>query len=313
MIEVRALRYDYPGRRALDEVTFALPERSITALVGPNGAGKTTLLRCIAALDEPYSGNITVGGIDTQRSPRSVHRLTGFLPDHFGLYGELTARQCLVFAARAHRVRAAEVDARIEEIAAAFGIESWLGRPAGSLSRGQRQRLAMAQAIVHRPRVLLLDEPASGLDPEARHTAAALIRQLGAEGMTVLVSSHILAELETYCSAMLVLSEGRVIEHRALDAPSSKLRRIVVSLLVAAPETDARLPVSEALSWRRLDERRYEASLEGDEQAQAQLLQQLIAAGFPVDEFRVVRDSLEAAYIDAVRKRPMQGAAEAAP
>ena len=231
IIEVIDLTFDYPGFRALSSVSLRIEPGTVTALVGPNGAGKTTLLRCIAALDTPLSGTVRVAGLDVYESPREVHRLMGFLSDNFGLYGDLTVAQGLEYAARSQGLAAKDVALAVKTTAGRMGLGDKLQHLASTLSRGQRQRLAIGQAIIHSPQVLLLDEPASGLDPEARSALAGVFKALQAQGMTLLVSSHILAELDEYSTHMLALNQGRVLEHRALgmaalpDATGAPARR----------------------------------------------------------------------------------------
>ena len=218
MIKVSNLNYEYPGKRALKDVSFSIPDASVTALVGPNGAGKTTLLRCLAALDEPFSGEINVAGIDVTREPRRVHQVLGYLSDFFGLYDDLTVRQCLSFAAWLHRLPEDTVEGCVRKTASLLELTNWLESKVKTLSRGWRQRLGIAQAIIHNPKLLLLDEPSAGLDPEARVSLSKLFRDLQREGMTLVVSSHILAELEDYCTDMLVLRDGEIAEHRGATA-----------------------------------------------------------------------------------------------
>jgi ABC-2 type transport system ATP-binding protein len=235
-LEARDLIFEYPRVRALDGVSFAVPRGSITALVGPNGAGKSTLLRCLAALALPFSGCARVGGVDTAAAPRQCHRLLGFLPDFYGLYDELTAGRCLKYAARSKGIATESCDGAVERTAARLGLGDRLGAKAGELSRGQRQALAIGQAVIHGPEVLLLDEPASGLDPEARRNLAGLLRSLRAEGMTILVSSHILAELEEYATEMIVLREGRLTDRRSLGGAPAGGRALRVVLATVRGE-----------------------------------------------------------------------------
>ena len=309
MIEVRDLRFDYPGTRALDRVSFRLAAGSVTALVGPNGAGKTTLLRCLAGLDAPHGGSVMLDGIDVGLDPRAAHARLGFLPDHFGLYAELSARRCLQHAGASRGLSGADLDRRIVDTARSVGLQDKLDDKAGSLSRGQRQRLALAQAILHRPKVLLLDEPASGLDPEARAALSELMRTLANEGMTLLVSSHILAELETYCSAMLVLSGGRVLEHRQSLAAASAVgnqpgpRRLRIRLAQPIDDVErlrTRLPAT--LSEVHIDRDRIEASSSVDDAALPALLRELLVLDLPVCEFTRIDASLQQQYLDAVRE-----------
>ncbi|MBL6752604.1 MAG: ABC transporter ATP-binding protein [Nevskia sp.] len=301
MIEASGLVYEYPGMRALDDVSFSLPERSITALVGPNGAGKTTLLRCLAALDEPFAGGITVAGIDVLHQPRQAHRQIGYLPDDFGLYADLSVRQCLLYAGRARGLDEAELVRRVPQVVAELGLAERLPEKAGTLSRGQRQRLAIAQAVIHRPRVLLLDEPASGLDPESRASLSGLMRSLRDGGMTLVVSSHILAELEEYCTGMLVLQRGRVVEHRLLDfAQVPAVRR--VRLRLARPAAQLAEALGQCAGVGRVAPAPDTASFEfaGDDAALAALLGTLVAQGLAVCELAVEQDSLQDAYLAAV-------------
>ncbi len=215
MLEVRSLRFDYPNHPALVDVTFTLAAGSVTALVGPNGAGKSTLMRCIAGLSEPLAGAVYLNGVAITDNPRLAHRDIGYLEDEFGLYDELTASQCLHHAAAARGVPDTNLDARTEAVAAQLDIAHCLPKRVRELSRGQRQRVAIGQAIISTPKLLVLDEPASGLDPEARASLAGLFRRLQADGITLLVSSHILTELEAYSTHMLVLRAG-------LSAPQAK-------------------------------------------------------------------------------------------
>lgn len=302
MIEISGLTFDYPGQRALDNVSLSVAEGSVTALVGPNGAGKTTLLRCIAGLETPLSGSIHVAGMDVIEKPREVHRMMGYLSDFFGLYQELTVAQCLEYAATAQGLPADRIEAAIRLTAQQLDLSDRLQHTSGSLSRGLRQRVAIGQAIIHQPKVLLLDEPASGLDPEARSGLAALFRQLQASGMTLLVSSHILAELDEYSTHLLSLREGRVLENRALAAarhvPAE--RQIRLTLVQADARIDSWLQQQTAVTLLAAKDNVIEITLGGDLNDQARLLQQLVAAGFMVASFAEHKENLQQSYLRAV-------------
>lgn len=217
MIQVKNLVYEYPDKRALDDVSFQIEPGSITALVGPNGAGKTTLLRSLAALSKPLSGEVYIDGFSSILQPREVHARVGYLSDFFGLYDALTAKQAMEFTAYSRVPEGQDIDTAIETAVQRAGIQPFIDKKISALSRGMRQRVGIAQAIIHQPKVLLLDEPASGLDPEARYSLSVMLKQLQQNGMTIIVSSHILAELEDYSSEMLVIEDGRMIEHRKLS------------------------------------------------------------------------------------------------
>ena len=219
MIEIKNLSFRFGTHRALNELSFTIPEGSITALVGPNGAGKTTLMRCMSALAHPTEGQVLIDGIDSSEDPHACHRLLGFLADNFGLYEELTVEQSLAYFAAAHQMD----QQRVEEVLEQVNLTNKKKEQIKSLSRGMRQRVGIAQAIIHLPKYLILDEPASGLDPEARIQLAELFKQLNKAGITLLVSSHILAELDQYANHLIVLKAGKLVETDfSMDTTSQK-------------------------------------------------------------------------------------------
>ncbi|WP_273283134.1 ABC transporter ATP-binding protein [Methylibium petroleiphilum] len=297
--------HDYGTQRALHGLTCGIERGSVTALVGPNGAGKTTLMRCIAGLEVPLSGQITVAGIDVIAQPRESHRQLGFLADSFGVSTALSVRQTLSYAALAHGAAPEAAAAAVPPVARRLGLTDLLDRLCGALSRGQRQRVAIGQALIHRPQLLILDEPASGLDPEARAGLAALFRSLREEGMTLLVSSHILAELDEYSTHMLMLRDGRVVEHRALTvaAPAAgdrPPRRLRAGLLTAAREAQAWLGREAGLQATLVDAHTLELAFGGTDADQAALLARLIGAGFTVSSFAEQRENLQQSYLRSV-------------
>ena len=301
-IAVEGLSFEYPGVRALDGVSFEVVRGSVTALVGPNGAGKTTLMRCLAGLDRPLLGSVQVAAVDVLEEPRLAHRKLGFLSDFFGLYDALTVRQCLTHAAAANGVAEGMHAATVTEAAGRMEITDKLEARAGDLSRGQRQRVAIGLALVHRPEVLILDEPAAGLDPEARISLASLFRRLQAEGVTLLVSSHILAELDEYSTHMLVLRAGRIIENRALHESNRPRRRIRIELAGPAAGLRAQL-ASDGVVIVEADERGALIEFTGGPVEQARLLSSLVTAGLPVTSFGELREDLQASYLRTVRER----------
>ena len=217
MIDVEALSFDHPSGPALRGVSFVARTGSVVGLVGPQGSGKSTLLRCIATLETPESGRITVAGIDTQRDPREVHALLGYLPSAFGLYDALSVGRCLRFAARSRGVPQTRASDAAVAAAERVGLSGRVATPAGLLSPPERQRLGLAQALVHRPRVLLLDEPqdAGALSP--------LLGALAEGGMTIMVSAPETARLPASCTDLLQLDGGRVVGEglRRMDQETS--------------------------------------------------------------------------------------------
>jgi ABC-2 type transport system ATP-binding protein len=299
MIEVRDLTYEYPSKRALEHVSLSVAAGTITALVGPNGAGKTTLLRCLAALEEPYSGSVTIDGLDTREMPRQIHERLGYLPDFFGLYDDLTVRRCLTYAARSHGIAARHAGAAVQKAAGRVSLLDRMDARAGELSRGLRQRLAIGQSIVHEPRVLLLDEPAAGLDPQARRDLSTLLLSLRDSGMTLVVSSHILAELEDYCSEMIIIDHGRVAGGEAIKLNDHERPRFLIELASPRPDlktflTGAGIEVIEASAVSAL------VTVGPNAADRAKLLRDLVTAGFEVSSFAASNRSIEDAYFAQV-------------
>jgi ABC-2 type transport system ATP-binding protein len=298
MIEIRDLVFDYPGHRALAGVSLTIAGHSITALVGPNGAGKTTLLRCMAALETPYAGSVAIDGLDTREAPRAIHARLGYLPDFFGLYDALSVRRCLHYAARAHGIGPGEAAGAAEAAAARVGLSDRMEQAAGALSRGLRQRLAIAQAIVHRPAVLLLDEPAAGLDPQARRDLSRLLMSLRDGGMTLVVSSHILAELEDYSDRMVIVDHGRIAGGESIALKGGSRLRI----RLASPREDLKdflnaqgVHVVEASPDLAL------VTMGADAAQRAALLTALVQADFAVAEFAPDERALEEVYFAQVK------------
>jgi ABC-2 type transport system ATP-binding protein len=305
MIQAEHLIFDYPCHRALDDVSFTIAPQTITALVGPNGAGKTTLLRCLVALDRPGAGRVLLDELDVHEAPREAHKRMAFLPDFFGVYDDLTVRQCLSYRARAHDVPRERRRAAVERAAERLGIADRMRDYAGTLSRGLKQRLAIAQAIIHEPRIALLDEPAAGLDPEARYSLAAVFRELRNDGMTLIVSSHILAELEDYSTHLLAIRDGRIVDLRALQQLDTGESPVPMQLRLAMPDPriGPLLAGVAGVSDLAVDTQIVRFSLVGGPPAHHALLKRLIDEGLPIAEFAPVQSSLQDSYIALMRKQ----------
>lgn len=300
MIDVADLVYEYPSVRALNGLSLHVVPQTITALVGPNGAGKTTLLRCLAALDVPYAGHVLIDGLDTAVSPREIHARLGYLPDFYGLYDELSVRRCLTYAARAHGIAPSAAIQAAEKAAARVGLADRLGALAGELSRGLRQRLAIGQTIVHEPRVLLLDEPAAGLDPQARRDLSALLVALKDSGMTLVVSSHILAELEDYCSEMIIIEDGRIAGGKPVKVRDVERPRYLLEIATARSDLRDFLASRAGLDVVEADEHHALFTFTRNPGARAKLIRDLVAAGFELSSFAESTKALEDTYFAQV-------------
>jgi len=225
MIAVEGLHKSFGGRVALKEVDFSVPEGEIFGFVGPNGAGKTTTIRILATLATADAGTASIGGIPVSEDPYGVRQLIGYMPDFFGVYDRLTAEEYLEFYAACHGVPRRRRRKVATELLELVDLADRAADQVDTLSRGMKQRLCLARALVHDPQVLLLDEPASGLDPRARVEMRELIRELRRMGKTILVSSHILPELEELCTWVGFIDEGRMVA----AGPMSEVRNQVIS------------------------------------------------------------------------------------
>ena len=307
------VRRSFVSVDAVVDATFhAMPGR-ITGLVGPNGAGKTTLLLMLASLLAPDAGRISIEGVDPVDDPGAVRGMLGWMPDTLGAWPSLTARESIVTTARLHDMPVADAGTRADELLDLVGLTEHAGSPARVLSRGQKQKLGLARALVHRPRVLLLDEPASGLDPEARVQLRLLLRDLAAQGTTILISSHVLAELEEVIDDTVFLVAGSVVA--AAEAPTTRTYRV----RLAGP--DAPAAVADALGMSRdlVGADRGDALLVvADEAAAITALRTLVSAGLPVLEYAPAQSALEASFLalrhpgsraDSPQQAPHEGGA----
>ena len=206
--------YRYFGPlQAVNGVTFEIPHGSVCGFVGANGAGKTTTMRILATLDYPTLGHAEVCGINVMHHPSEVRRLIGWMPDHFGNYDNMTVLEYLDFYARALGYKGKERRQRIEEVMEFTDLIPLAERFSNKLSKGMTQRLGLGRALLHDPQVLIMDEPAAGLDPKARVELKHLIRVLAKEGKTIFISSHILSELGEMCDSLLFINNGRIVHH----------------------------------------------------------------------------------------------------
>lgn len=307
MITVKNLTFEYPGVRALDDVSIEIPGGEITALVGPNGAGKTTLMRCLAALETPISGSIIVDGIDVLDEPRECHRKVGYLADFYGLYEALTVKQCLSYFACAQLIPADRQKAAVLKAAQRLNIEDRLEQKAGTLSRGLSQRLAIAQAIIHEPKLIILDEPAAGLDPDARHKLSELFLELKSQGMTLLVSSHILSELEEYTDHMVIVRDGKI--NQFSDVKHSIRDSVLIHIQThqAHDNIPSLLSQFSGVSDIICNNNNIHFKFISDAQKKNELIRHLINANISICEFHEETTSLHETYMAQVSNADLKG------
>jgi ABC-2 type transport system ATP-binding protein len=257
-IETIALTRLYGKLAAVQDLNLAVPQGSLFGLIGPNGAGKTTTLRMLAGLLEPSSGSIVVNGQPINQNLNELRRQIGYMPDFFGVYEDLVVWEYLDFFARCYGQPTRRRKQVIDELLALVDLTEKRESYVHTLSRGMRQRLCLAHAMVHDPQVLLLDEPASGLDPRARVEMRELLRELGAMGKTVVLSSHILAELAELCDSIGIIERGRLVVSGRLEEIRDRLqggRRLRIRVLsnVEGAETALRARPGVMDVYRALD------------------------------------------------------------
>jgi ABC-2 type transport system ATP-binding protein len=270
----------YGTLTAVNDLDLEIPEGSVFGLIGPNGAGKSTTFAIMASILSPTSGVAEVAGFDPSTDPRSVRRHLGYMPDVLGVYDNLRVDEYLEFFAAAHELRRSSWPGLVDGLLELVGLEVKREAMVESLSRGMKQRLALARALVHDPEVLVLDEPASGLDPRARVELRTLLGELRAMGKTVVISSHILTEMEEMCSHVAIMEAGRLLAAGEPGEIGDRLR--------GGHEVLVRLAGGEV--------QRY--TVAGEEAQRALLHRLIVEEGLPVVEFREEGAGLEQLFMD---------------
>ncbi|MFD2419055.1 ABC transporter ATP-binding protein [Amycolatopsis pigmentata] len=298
----RGVRRRFATVEALSGLDLDVPYGEVTALVGPNGAGKTTLLLILATLLAPDSGEVRIAGIDPVADAEAVRARMGWMPDTFGVYDQLITREYLEFFCEAYRIPRDQARARVSELLELVHLPEFADRPVHVLSRGQKQRLGVARALVHRPKVLLLDEPAAGLDPRSRVELRDLLRAQAAEGVAVLVSSHILSELEEIADRVVFVDRGVAVSDRRVGelgtATESEFRvRALDNEALVAALTRRAVPYEAPAAASEVRVR------VASESAAADLLSGLVADGVRVIGFAPVGSQLESAYLAFTEER----------
>jgi ABC-2 type transport system ATP-binding protein len=302
MIRVENLTKLYGRRPALDNVSFEVPAREIFGFVGPNGAGKTTTLRILAALMAPTDGRAFIDGADVTREREKVHNRIGYMPDFFGVYDQLTVAEYLDFYAACYRQPKRRRQKIIDDLLVLVGMSERKSQLVDTLSRGLKQRVCLARALVHDPAVLLLDEPASGLDPRARVEVREILKELQAMGKTIVISSHILPELTELCTMIGIIDRGKIRATGPVHEVIARLtsgRRLKIAVL---EDKDAAIELLTPMpSIRKVSSVNgtIEAEYEGDERTASDILLALTAAGFRVSEFTPIEGGLEDAFLRA--------------
>ena len=307
-VSTRALSKHYGGKPALDRLDLKIDRGEIFGYIGPNGAGKTTTIRILAGLLKPTSGTAHILDVDVSRSPRRVKELVGYMPDEFGVYENMTLYEYLDFFGAAFRIPRAERRAVIDDVLALTDLGPKRDDEVSAFSRGMTQRACLAKTLLHNPEVLILDEPASGLDPRARIEFRELLKELQRMGKTILVSSHILAELSTICTSVGILEGGELVTSGDV---TTILRRIRAhrSFVIALLDESHYAPTLKLLE-ERTEVRGVEkvggavrVALDATEPEIAGLIEALAIAGIRFTEFREEHADLETVFLTLTEGR----------
>ena len=300
MISVDELRIDYGNFCAVEELSFSVSEGEVFGLIGPNGAGKTSTMRALVGLLTPTYGAINIAGFDIREEPQAVGQVLGFMPDFPPVYEDLLVWEFLDLFAASYFIpkprRQSEIVHRLDQV----GLAEKTNSLAGSLSRGMRQRLMLAKTLLPEPKVLLLDEPASGMDPHGRAQMKQVIRDFAKDGGTVLVSSHILSEMDEFCTSIGIMQRGQMVVSGKVDEIAEKV--LGQSILEIEIVSGAQ-PLQDILLKRRLDfepdesRRNFAVPFDGDDRSASILLTELVTAGVSVSSFTRKRESLEDVFL----------------
>jgi ABC-2 type transport system ATP-binding protein len=308
MIEVEGLTKYYGDAPAIEDVSFRVERGEILGFLGPNGAGKTTTMRILTCFMAPTSGTARIGGYDIFKDSLEVRRLIGYLPEGVPLYRDMSVRKYLGYCATLRGVPRRERGHRVDEVMKKTHVDEFADKIIGKLSKGQRQRVGIAQAIVHDPPVLVLDEPTASLDPAQTREARELVRQLGKDH-TIILSTHILPEVSMVCNRVVIIDEGQV---KAIDTPDNLARqiqqadRIQVRLKRAA--SDAAQQMRRLKGVQRVQHQDgafvVEASLETD--VREELASLAVNKGWGLVELRRMEMSLEDAFLEVTSRHVEQ-------
>ena len=307
----------YDRTLAVAGLDLAIEPGEIFGLVGPNGAGKTTTLRMLATLLRPSAGTAEIDGWSVTRNPDEVRRVLGFMPDVFGVYDDMKVWEYLDFFARCYGLPAAGRRRMIADLLELVDLGDRRDEYVQTLSRGMEQRLCLAHALVHDPKVLLLDEPASGLDPRARVELRELLRELRSLGKTILISSHILPELEELCTSVAIVDRGQVLAQGRVADIERRLRfgavlrvRLLLEGEALEAARDRFMEDADVASASILEDGTIELGFRGDDEASARLLAASVSAGLPIVSFSRAASDLEELFLQvtAPDRQPLEAA-----
>ncbi len=300
MIAIRDLRVDYDNLCAVRDLNLTVDDGEVCGLIGPNGAGKTTTMRTMLGLIEPTYGQVEIMGIDVHEQPHEVARMVGFMPDFPPVYEDLFVWEFLDLFAASYRIPRWNRPELIDRHLAMVGLQEKRDAPIIELSRGMRQRLMLAKTLIPAPEVLLLDEPASGVDPQGRIDLKNILKRLASEGKTILISSHILAEMNEFCTSVAIMERGRLVVSGRLDLVNARIMGDSSLAVEVLGETEAFLRILAQDGRAGPAERKdntFEFRFRGGSEEASELLGRLVTAGVRVASFARRKENLEELFL----------------
>ena len=292
----------YFGRtRAVDDISFSFSSGDVVGFVGPNGAGKTTMMRILATLDEPTSGDATIDGVSIVEAPENARRLIGYVPDALPAHRDISVHDYLDFFARAYGLDNVQRKQVVESIEGFTNLTGIRAKTLYALSKGMKQRVSLARALVHDPPVLVMDEPAAGLDPRARVELRELLRILSGDGKAILISSHILTELSEICDGAVIIEQGKIVASgklQEMDGQGPEQCTVVIRSLNRQDEMHrAMLIMPNVAAVNQLGDE-LEVKISGSEDNCSELLEILIKSGYRIVEFKLQGSDLESVFMN---------------
>ena len=307
-VQVKNLRKEFGRTVAVDNISFSFDSGQVYGFVGPNGAGKTTTMRIIATIEEPTAGDVFLNGISVCEEPELARRAVGYVPDTLPAHADITVHEYLDFYARAYGLHGKKRTLAIEAIEEFTNVTGIREKNLKALSKGMKQRVSLGRALVYDPDVLVLDEPAAGLDPRARVELRELLMLLAERKKAILISSHILTELTEICNGVVIIERGKILETGTIEEVLKKSapRRTVAIRLVESHRHQNPQLLKELLQQPLVENAREVANelhfeLTGDESAAGDILGELVAKKFKIIEFRQTRANLEDIFMNVTK------------
>ncbi len=303
-VQVQSLHKRFSRTVAVDTISFSFDSGHVFGFVGPNGAGKTTTMRVIATLEEPTSGDVLINGVSVREEPEYARRTVGYVPDSLPAHADVTVHEYLDFFARAYGLRGSARSDAVRAVEEFTGVTTILDKHLKALSKGMKQRVTLGRALIPNPEVLILDEPAAGLDPRARVELRELLILLAQQKKAILISSHILTELTEICNGVVIIERGKILETGTIDdvlKKSTPHRTLCVRVLDRRHDLlKELLQTPNVVSAREVNGEVY-FELEGEEARSCELLGSIVSKGFKVAEFRQTKANLEDIFMNVTK------------